>query len=664
MGYRTLLLAFATAAPAWSHGAFYPPPPGSGGPGPGAPLPLPNSKPALTSLPGKQAPAQTGPGDIQPPETGWDTWWRFNQEPLLEVRDAMRAAAAVETGDDQFFLGTGTKRQAVDDGRPTTTEVLETVLPLLERTLAEARDNDLVTGCLIALARIGDDLDARTRGRIDGLLRPFLADGNQTVRETAALALGILGNESTAVLLGDVLHDRRAGRKAVGGSTVGGRTRAFAAYALGLLGNQTEREDVRRYIVHQLALVLLLEPSIDEEAACILALGVVPLELAGTPGGMPAEEEAEHLLPSSSREAQVAFLLDLLDDDRNDRRSRAQVPLSLARLTAGLSAGSALRMRVVDELLRRSTQRSTEPREVLQSIALALGMLGDDDADSRDERIRDRLSEYSRVTADMQARHYALFALARVGGRRGEGEPAGVDDAARHLLRELASGNTDTRSTAALALGVLGRGVSRSGTQLPVSVARGLRLELDSSRTPVLRGACALALGLLSDQKSAPDVRELFNDNFDEGLRGSCALSLGLSRHHQARGELMEVVRNSGFKPLLLRDTATGLGLMGDRDVIPVLTEMLGRAGSLASRAAIATALGRIGDRTAVPSLITLLENERLSSDSRTFAAVALGIVADPDVLPWSTVYSVDANYAVGLESLYDKDGNGLLNIL
>src|SRR6185436_3647825 len=64
----------------------------------------------------------------------------------------------------------------------------------------------------------------------------FLADRNQEIAETAALALGILASPKSIEDLAALLLDDDAGRALVGRSSVHYRTRAFAAYGLGLIG--------------------------------------------------------------------------------------------------------------------------------------------------------------------------------------------------------------------------------------------------------------------------------------------------------------------------------------------------------------------------------------------------------------------------------------------
>ena len=57
------------------------------------------------------------------------------------------------------------------------------------------------------------------------------------------------------------------------------------------------------------------------------------------------------------------------------------------------------------------------------------------------------------------------------------------------------------------------------------------------------------------------------------------------------------------------------------------------------------------------------LQNESLTERARGFAAVALGIVADKELLPWNSKISVDLNYRAAVSSLSDG-GSGIVEIL
>ncbi len=56
--------------------------------------------------------------------------------------------------------------------------------------------------------------------------------------------------------------------------------------------------------------------------------------------------------------------------------------------------------------------------------------------------------------------------------------------------------------------------------------------------------------------------------------------------------------------------------------------------------------------------------DESLTDLSRAFAAVALGVVADKELLPWNSKIAVDMNYRAAVGTLTTGAGNGILEIL
>src|SRR5690606_972331 len=111
---------------------------------------------------------------------------------------------------------------------------------------------DIATAALLALAKCGPRLAPDARTAVSAALRARLGDANQEVAETAAMALGVLARAGDLALLGELLADASDGRAACGKDSVPTRTRAFAAYALGIAGDRIENEDYRRWIVHRL----------------------------------------------------------------------------------------------------------------------------------------------------------------------------------------------------------------------------------------------------------------------------------------------------------------------------------------------------------------------------------------------------------------------------
>ena len=94
------------------------------------------------------------------------------------------------------------------------------------------------------------------------------------------------------------------------------------------------------------------------------------------------------------------------------------------------------------------------------------------------------------------------------------------------------------------------------------------------------------------------------------------------------------------------------------------MAEWLADSKSLAAQAALARALGRVGDRSSVGPLIEMLQDDKRTERARAFAAVALGILADSEALPWNTVLAVDTNTSAAPATLLDHEGFGILNLL
>ena len=150
----------------------------------------------------------------------------------------------------------------------------------------------------------------------------------------------------------------------------------------------------------------------------------------------------------------------------------------------------------------------------------------------------------------------------------------------------------------------------------------------------------------------------------DPNQQGYVALALGMVGAAQYRAEIQDIVRASKYQPELLRQAAIALGLLGDKSLVPELVAMLQGAKSLASQAAVASALGFIGDARSIDPLIAMLADKQITGSARGFAAVALGIVADKESLPWSAKISININYRANTSTLTTPEGTGLLDIL
>ena len=409
------------------------------GPGPG-------STPVGATLP------RTGTVAREPDATVWQLWWGYNNAVYVDIKGAVHSSDLLG-GSAAFFLGRSAPGGASDRVVPSREVIEGRVVPALLSVLATERDADMVTGALVALAKIGEvGGPTSTSERISA----FLADPNQEIAETAAISLGILADAGSVPVLSDLLFDRERARELVRKTEVPWRTRAFAAYGLGLIGHRVADEPLREGIVRTLLQALEAEEVLglatpDVAVACITALGIVPLSTE-----VPAAGVGE-----SGRMREIDALLAFGRRKEPSHFVRAHVPTALSRLLQGVPRSWGQTRRVCGAWLE-DLRAEGVPRPIQQSSVLALGRVGVPGDAPIDREIRAALLAASRGSPNVEVRRFALIALAQIGSRAaavaGEQEVAAAIRA--HLTGLLAEGAVGERAWAALALGVLGRGAS------------------------------------------------------------------------------------------------------------------------------------------------------------------------------------------------------------
>lgn len=573
----------------------------------------------------------------------WSLWWDLNREPYLAVKDAVRSARTV-SGSGEPFLGRGQTEPPLLGWGPAPDVVVGSVVPALRRVLDESENVEVVTACLMALAEIGGE----SASDCVTLLRPYLKHPNQDVRETAAIALGVLADASAAPELVELLHDTRAGRRASGGAHVDYRTRAFTAYALGLIGARAGDPAVRGYVVHHLGRAIDAEdqPTPDVAVAGVVAMGLVPL--AGKDG--PVRGAEGEVRPSTCRQAQIRFLLDRLGEDSLDERVRAQIPVALARLADGLEPSPK------DELVgvfAHALERGDTPKGVRQGLVQALGRLGDDDDDPADRVVRAAL-RHAATEGDLLSRSLALVALGRAAGRPGSGSPGnGPLEERAFLVMTLGRGSSAARPWASLALGLMERERAAAGLPPSEGVREALGRALTSGKSPLEAGAHAIASGLARDPEATAALVERCAGG-DERLRAHAAIGLALLGASDAIAPLRELAADARYRPLLLHESAIALALLGHKEAVETLVQRLERSTERLEQVAAANALGAIGDARTVEPLLALLGDASKPATTRAYAAVALGRVCDKERLPWSTKLALDVVWWEAPSTLFD----------
>ncbi|TAJ11737.1 MAG: HEAT repeat domain-containing protein, partial [Planctomycetota bacterium] len=558
-------------------GPSTPGPAGPGAPGPSTPGAPSPAGPSTGGVPtGAQAGGQLTTEMLQTGAdlTLWTYWWEFNKDPYLQLKAAINKN--MTTGAEDFFNERG-KTKIKETLRPSEELIKQTVVPALLATLQSEENNDIVTGCMMALAKIGDTKSETGESEFQKAITPFLRNKVQEISETAAIALGILANDSTVQTLIDLLEDSPTGRDLVNKKEVDYRTRAYAAYGLALTGKKTPNLEVKQKIVDALFRTLDTEKtsSKDLKVSCVIALGLVPIDSATA--YEPAEggkESKDSKIPRIYRRGQIQALIEYMQDKKNHEIARAHVPTALARLCEGLEPErfEALKREIAPLLLQATTKEAKEKPEVVQSAIYALGLFGDNDADKLDKDIRKTLIDAADSRIDEQAKYFSRVALAFAGSRVGTGdEPgAGIEDVRKHFLEQIGKNTKgNIRSWNSVGAGLFGRKLSESGQHLE-GIGDALRGVMADVKDPKEIGSSAIALGILGESDSKKALQDKLGTKDEEAL-GYICVALGMLGANEAKPQITDLVEKSKYKPALLKQTAIALGLLGDKNVVEKL---------------------------------------------------------------------------------------------
>ncbi|MCP5021543.1 MAG: hypothetical protein GY930_07175 [bacterium] len=618
-----------------------------------------------------------GPG-TSPDFSAWSLWWGFNNKPYLNLKARIHSADTV-TGSDDWILGAGTEDQTKGTLKPSQKQIRGFVVPALLKVLNEERGNDLITGALIALAKIGDFESDSGSSDFQKVISPFLKNSNQEISETAAIALGILASDASVPLLTQLMNDDVAARSLLGKTEVPFRTRAFAAYGLGLIGHATSDNELRKQIAASLVQVLggSTFARRDLKTAAMISFGLTPLDpSAADYKSKTADMESA---ASSSREGQLMYLLSYYAEANSRKHSRtrhyrvrAHAPTAMAKLLSGNASGmDATRTLVIKKLLEGVGPNSRYNRDIQRSCVLALGQLVDARSGDPVHTLAHETLLRLSVTGEHQNKRFALISMAQIAARPAPAHLALPDRVGKRsslrkaLVSRLSEAKGDQSSWAGLAIGVHARALI-AGDQSPLAMGAldALRMAARNSKNPSRAGAYMLGLGLCEDQDSAKMILGKLESFRVDETRGHCAIALGLMNYKQAIEPISRILAESEYRPDLLKQAAVALGLLGDKEMVGRLLEMLGNAKSLSSQAAVASALGTIGDKYSVYGLINMLHDKSKTQASRGFAAVALGIVCDKEMHPWNAKIGTNINYRADTRTLTNPESTGILDIL
>lgn len=581
----------------------------------------------------------TGARDIVAFSRTWQTWWEFNKEPYLKSR--IEGIAPPVTGSDDFYLGQRRGRKMIDVLQATKQDRQERIVPALIKLLEKDRNRDIQSACVIALGKVGVD---GAGIQLEKVIAQRISRDDQEVRESAVLALGIIGRRETFSILADLLIDGTAARKLAGREKVRKRTRAYAAYGLGLLARRVADPALSQQ-VHDLLWKTLQDKTLkdrDLRTAIINGLGVMRGDTKRSADKRLAWQTVEELLEWFQQ-----------DIGATSESVQAHAAVAIGRLLG--RGDSSLHRRCKEVFAQTLNAKKRRGNSILQSSAIALGMLTmPEEANSDEEAYSEALRYNWQKGRDQTARQLSVMALGRIGGKANK----------QWLAKAYTRGNKSSeRPWLALSLGLLTQPAAAQGK--PDEFIGDMLLDdLQSASTDENRSALAIAVGLNGHTEAAPKMLRMLRDHeSDSRTAGYLCIGLGLLRDDGATQLLTEVMQRSTRRPFLLQQAAVGLGCLGDRHANERLLQLIQETDSVAVLAAIASAISRIGDRRAIDSLIKLSEDRSMSKLGRAFVAAALGGVGDKDELPWNVPLSVDTNYATGMDTL-TNGSTGVLDIL
>jgi len=595
----------------------------------------------------------------------WWAWWQAMQEHYLHRR--AHAHGELGEGDAGFFLGRGEQQQDAGDSRKVTAEDVEAeVLPLLSDLLENDTSSQVQAATLIAIARSSRALALEDRAPVVERILPYVADPTRDVSEAATVALGLTGHFDAVVALGDLILDGDAGQELVDDSEVPYRQRAYAAYGLGLAASDSANEDVRRYAVQKLSRGLEADDGRWGDLAVAGAIGIGMVALVDDGSGLPIDdEERDEDGALTSLQDQLVFLLDRVVDENAYRLLRAHAATAIGRLVYDLepTRREALASQLVPPIAALLERGSDAPRELRWSAAIALGNLIDDDDDEASDLGRRTLTRSLEIHDDVLTGSFALMALARSAGRVGLGREQGVGaaEARTLLLSKLQRGKTVERTWSALSLGLHAYELRASGRQPPSEVRTALREALKRTESPEELSAYAIAVGLVGDTAAEERLARHVVRAQNDFLRERVCIALGMlgmeSSQRAARAAFFEL----RDRPAALEAAAIGRALLDDLELIGDLELVLEEEGSLLGRVAMLLALGRAGDVRALDTLLAWARPRAASSELRAVAIAALGMLCEPDALPFPARVAWQGNPYALTETL-GGSGRGILD--
>jgi HEAT repeat protein len=606
--------------------------------------------PPTTGTPGDAPNNPHKPGQIG--YENWTFWWGGNNDAILHIKESIynrRASPGTVLGE----LGGNARGQSTDSTRATEKQVQEKLIPALIWAMdpANGQSPDTESAAYIALAKVTDKDPAHVERLQAGIYGKDgkESDRSQVVRESAALALGLLRRseakkqfdakdlDKVRDFLFQVFEDEKV--KA-------GRTQGFAMLAIGLLGDQptlrtgkattseggsadnvaTTTQRIfdllrRKYSVADLPVTLLLALGLQDPATV-------------TPEMLDVLKEC-------------ALKNKLFTFDANE----------LVSSYAALALGRVGTKDYIQPLLNCLSIKGV-PANVKRSAAIALGQLGQKVDGAERASLATALVNAVEQSKDESTKNFAIVSLGYLVAADVRAQRTDVLNAkmkpAEFLIETAKSGRVGPRTFAALALGLVGKEI---GDRTPIVEFGEMREKAivvlregieDQKMDKRSRAAFAVGVGILQDGGSSHKLVDIVsNKNEDKELRGYAAVALGMigSPLPDVVKAIREAMKERSSEELRSQ-TAIALGLLGVRDAVTWLQQELKDADTQNVAGQIVLALAKIGDERSVATCVDILKDATLKQDTtKALACAGLGLIGDLEMIPSLARISKDINY-------------------
>jgi HEAT repeat protein len=497
---------------------------------------------------------------------------------------------------------------------------------------------------------------------ITPILIDALADKNNHVRSAAAVALGKFG---------DPQFNRKLKRRTDAPREKWFDVKEAALYAMGLLRLEDNRkfmtqiagDKLRPLVARSIALTsLALDKSQRSTDTLVWHLKYHRSSLRFNADQSPTVSEED-------RRRFAAHLLGFVDRkfDVNGLLSRAAAgSRRWTEATQGLAITALGRRRAreyKDDLFRMAYRRDV-PRAAKQSIPIALGMMLSRSDKDDIKRLAKFATDFRREPA---VRHFAVMALARIGGKQ-------CIDILRGYVNDNVFNSAEDRAFVFLALGLIGAGSNEA--------CETLMNEYRKRKPITTRAALALALGIARHKPAIPLTIDFLNKTSlgsaprgggNSSGRGSSgrggsgdvvqlrgrdflaygSLALGFHGSDDGLTTIREILRKYR-DPKVESNAAIALVLIRRSEAIDDLKPILKDSGNAMTRGAIIMALGLVPEpkMELVKLLKAQYERDSNPDSVRAMAIVGLGALGDPRAVPMSVWFVRGYNYLIRCQAL------------